>query len=70
MIHRSGDIDVFPKLSMVREPTTDDCKSQGTKRSLDSYSRINDLMSMEWNPLEGGIKASPINQHEVISNVV
>ena len=30
-IHRSGDIDVFPKLLMAREPTTDDCKSQGTQ---------------------------------------
>ena len=29
-IHRSGDIDVFPKLSMVREPAIDDYKSQGT----------------------------------------
>ena len=24
------------------------------KWTLDSYSRINDLKSMEWNPLEGG----------------
>ena len=39
---------------MAREPTTDDCKSQGTRMTLDSYFRINDLMSMEWNPLEGG----------------
>ena len=42
------------KLSMAREPTTDDCKSQGTQRTLDSYPRINDLKSMGWNPLEGG----------------
>ena len=42
------------KLLMMREPTTDDCKSQGTQMTLDSYSRINDLMSMEWNPLEAG----------------
>ena len=53
-IHRSGDIDVFPKLSMVKEPTTDDCNSQGTQMTLGSYSKINDLMSMEWNLLEGG----------------
>ena len=53
-IHRSGDIDVFPKFSMVRKPTTDDCKSQGTQMNLDSYSKINDLKSMEWKPLEGG----------------
>ena len=30
-IHQSGNIDVFPKLLMVREPTTDDYKSQGTQ---------------------------------------
>ena len=48
------DIDVFPKLSMVREPTTDDCKSQGTQMTLDSYPRVNDLNLMGWNPLEGG----------------
>ena len=42
------------ELSMGREPTTYDCKSQGTQMTLDSYSRIYDLMSMEWNPLEGG----------------
>ena len=42
------------KLEMVREPTTDECKSQGTQMTLDSYSRINDLMLMEWNLLEGG----------------
>ena len=53
MIHRLGDIDVFPKLSMAREPTIDDYKYQGTQMTLDSYSRINDLMSMEWNLLEG-----------------
>ena len=39
---------------MVREPNIDYCKSQGTQWTIDSYSRINDLNSMEWNPLEGG----------------
>ena len=53
-IHRSGDIDVFPKLSMVREPTTDDCKSEGTQMNIDSYPKINDLKSMGWNTLKGG----------------
>ena len=47
-------VDVFPKLSMAREPTTDDCKSQGTQMTLESYPRINDLNSMGWNPLEVG----------------
>ena len=45
-IYQSGDIDVFPKLSMAREPTTDRCKSQGTQMNLESYPRINDLKSM------------------------
>ena len=49
-----GDIDVFPKLLMAREPTTDNCKSQGTQMTLDSYPRINDLKLMGWNLLEGG----------------
>ena len=42
------------KLSMAREPSTNDYKSQGTQMTLDSYPRINELKSMEWNPLEGG----------------
>ena len=54
IIHILGDIDVFPKLLMEREPTTDECKSQGTQKNLDSYSIINDLILMEWNPLDGG----------------
>ena len=41
-IHRSGDIDVFPKLSMARETTTDGYKSQGTQMTLKSYPIIND----------------------------
>ena len=41
------------RVSMAREPTTDDCKSQGTQMTLESYPRINDLKSMGWNPLEG-----------------
>ena len=53
-IHWLGDIDVFPKLLMAREPTTDYCKSQGTQMTLDSYQRISYLKSMGWNPMEGG----------------
>ena len=35
------------KLLMAREPTIDDCKSQGTqKMTLDSYPIINDLNLM------------------------
>ena len=58
-VHRSGDIDVFPNLSMVKEPAIDGCKSQGTQWTLDPYSRINDLNPMEWNSLEGGNKGIP-----------
>ena len=39
---------------MDREPTTNDYKAQGNQMTLDSYSKINDLMSVEWNLLEGG----------------
>ena len=37
-----------------REPTTDDCKSQGTQMTLESYPRINYHQSMGWNLVEGG----------------
>ena len=46
-IHRSGDIDVFPKLSMAREPSTDDCKSQGTQ----NYSRLQS--QNKWSEVDG-----------------
>ena len=54
---------------MEREPTTDDCKCQGTQMNLDSYSRINDLN--RWNGIrwKDGIKEFLINQHEVLYNV-
>ena len=64
------DIDVFPKLSMVREPTTDDYKSQGTQMTLDSYPRINDLKSRDEIRWKEGIKASPFIQHEVLSKAI
>ena len=54
IIHRLGDIDVFPKLMLAIETTTDDCKSQGTQWNIESYSRINDMKSMACNPVEGG----------------
>ena len=59
IIYRLRDIDVFQKLSVAREPTTDDCKSQGTQMTLDSYPWINDLKLMGWNPLEGGHEGIP-----------
>ena len=57
--HLRGPIDqgtlmYYQKMSMAREPATDDCKSQGTQRTQHSYSRINYMMLMEWNLLEGG----------------
>ena len=42
---------------MARELAIDDWKPQGTQWTLDPYSRINDMNSMEWNPLEGGYQA-------------
>ena len=39
---------------MARELATNDNKPQGTQWNLDSYSRIDDMKSMEWNLLEGG----------------
>jgi hypothetical protein len=38
---------------MAGEPTTDDCKALGTHRTLDLYSRIDELKSMEGDPLKG-----------------
>ena len=57
--HLRGSIDqgtlmYFERLLMARELATDDCKSQGTQMTLESYPRINDLQLMGYNPLEGG----------------
>ena len=41
------------QLSMVGEPTTDDCKPLGTNRILGLISRIDELKSMEGDPLKG-----------------
>jgi hypothetical protein len=38
---------------MVREPGTNDCKLQGTHKTLGPVSRINELKLMEGNPLKG-----------------
>ena len=40
-------------LSMAREPTTNDCKPQGTHKTLGLISRINGLNLMERDPLKG-----------------
>jgi hypothetical protein len=44
---------MYSHLSMVREPATNDCKPQGTHKSLGPISRINELNSMERDPLKG-----------------
>jgi hypothetical protein len=44
---------MYSQLSMVRDPTTDDCKPQGTHKTLGLISRINGLKSMERDPLKG-----------------
>jgi hypothetical protein len=44
---------MYSQLSMVREPATDDCKPLGTLKTLDLNSRIDELRSMEGDPLKG-----------------
>jgi len=44
---------IFP-LSIEREPTTDDCKPQGTKNTLDPDPKENEPKLMGRDPLEGG----------------
>jgi hypothetical protein len=44
---------MYSHLSMATKPATNDCKPQGTHKNLGSISRINDLKSMERDPLKG-----------------
>jgi hypothetical protein len=44
---------MYSHLSMVREPTTNDYKPQGTHKNLSIVSRIHELNSMERDPLKG-----------------
>ena len=44
---------MYSHRSMVREPATNDCKPQGTHKTLGLVSRINELKSMEGDPLKG-----------------
>jgi hypothetical protein len=44
---------MYSHLSREREPTTNDCKSQGTHKTLGLISRINELKSMERHQLKG-----------------
>jgi hypothetical protein len=44
---------MYSHLSMEREHGTNDCKPQGTHKILGPISRINELKSMEKDPLKG-----------------
>jgi hypothetical protein len=44
---------MYSHLSMAREPTTNEYKPQGTHKTLGPISRINELNSMEGDPLKG-----------------
>jgi hypothetical protein len=44
---------MYSQLSMVREPATNDCKPQGTHKTLGLMFPDNGLMSMERDPLKG-----------------
>jgi hypothetical protein len=44
---------MYSKLSMAREPSIDDYKPLGTHGTLDLDSRIDELKSMEGDPLKG-----------------
>jgi hypothetical protein len=44
---------MYSQLSMVGEPSTDDCKPLGTHRTLGLISIIDELNSMEGDPLKG-----------------
>jgi hypothetical protein len=44
---------MYSHLLMARETTSDDCKSQGTHKTLGLISRINGMKSMERDLLKG-----------------
>ena len=44
---------MYSQLSMVREPATNDYKPLGTHKTLGCISRIDELKSMEEDPLKG-----------------
>jgi hypothetical protein len=43
---------MYSQLSMAREPESNDCKPQGTHRTLALVSRIDELNLMERDPLK------------------
>jgi hypothetical protein len=44
---------MYSQLSMAREPATNDSNPLGTQRTLGLISRIDEMKSMEGNPLKG-----------------
>jgi hypothetical protein len=44
---------MYSQLSTMGEPATDDCKNLGTHRTLGLVSIIDELKSMEGDPLKG-----------------
>jgi hypothetical protein len=44
---------MYSQLSMAREPTTNDCKILGTHKTLGLIFRIDELKSLEGDPLKG-----------------
>ena len=44
---------MYSHLSMAREPTTNDCKPQGTHKTLGLISRIHEQKSMKRDLLKG-----------------
>jgi hypothetical protein len=44
---------MYSKLSMAREPATDDYKPLGTHRTLGLISRIDEMNSVEGDPMKG-----------------
>jgi hypothetical protein len=44
---------MYSHLSMARDPATNDCKPQGNHETLGPISRINELKSMDRDPLKG-----------------
>jgi hypothetical protein len=44
---------MYSQISMVREPATNDCKPQGTHKTLGPISKIDELNLIEGDPLKG-----------------
>jgi hypothetical protein len=44
---------MYSQLSLERELATNDCKPQGTHRTIGLVSRVDELMSIEGYPLKG-----------------